>query len=95
MRLDRLGQPVVRLAGLGLLGGEVLAHLLGCLFGRGAHLVGGCRAALGVGALGIRGSRALLGCGPSRFHLGLGRGRVAERRPGSGQPLGDVGERAR
>ena len=59
-----LGEPVVSFARPGLLGGQVLAHLLGRLVGRVAHLVGGGGAALGLGPLGLGGGGALLGCGP-------------------------------
>ena len=59
-----LGQPVVSFACPGLLGGQVLAHLLGRLVRRGAHLVGGGGAALGLGPLGLGGGGALLGRGP-------------------------------
>jgi hypothetical protein len=57
------GQPVVRLAGAGLRGFQVLAHLLGGLVGCGAGLVGDRGAALGVGSLGLGGRRAAPGPG--------------------------------
>ena len=59
-----LGQPLVSLARPGLLGGQVLAHLLGRLVRRGARLVGGGGPPLGLGPLSLSGGRALLGCGP-------------------------------
>ena len=64
MRGGGLGQPLVSFARPGLLGGQVLAHLLGRLVRRGAHLVGGGGAALGLGPLGLGGGRPLLGRGP-------------------------------
>ena len=94
MRGGGLGQPLVSLARPGLLGGQVLAHLLGCLVRRGAHLVGGGGAALGLGPLGLCGRGALLGRGPGGLDFGLGRGGVAEGGHGAGEPVGDAGQLA-
>ena len=56
-----LGQALVSLARPGLLGGQVLAHLLGRLVRRAAHLVSRRGAALCLGPLGLCGDGALLG----------------------------------
>ena len=63
-------------AGAGLLGGQVLAHFLGCLVGGSAHLVGCCGAALGVGPGGLGGRGALLGGRAYRVGFDLSGGRV-------------------
>jgi hypothetical protein len=83
VRLGRRGQPFVGLAGLGLLGGQVLAHLLGGLVGRGAHLVGGRSAALG----------SALGSGARWCHHRPGRSRCYAwrcRKPGCPSYAGAV-----
>lgn len=61
----------------GLLGGQVLAHLLGRLVGHGVGLVSGGGPALGFGPLRLGGGGPLLGCGSRRLHLGLGCGGIA------------------
>ena len=95
MRGGGLGQLVVSFACTGLLGGQVLAHLLGGLICRGAHLIGGGGAALSVGPLGLGGGGPLFGCCPRRLDFGLGRGGVADGGHGGGEPLGGGGDRAR
>ena len=95
VRRGGLGEAVVSFAGPGLLGGEVLAHLLGRFVRHGAGLVGALGPQFGVGPGGFRGRGALLGCPARGLDFGLGRARVAEGGHGAGEPLGDAGQLAR
>ena len=95
MRGGGLGQAVVSFTRPGLLGGQVLAHLLGRLVRRGAHLVGGCGPALGLCPLGFGGCGPLLCRSPCGFDLDLSLGRIGHRGHGASQPLGGRRERAR
>ena len=79
----------------GLLGGQVLAHLLGRLVCHGAGLVGTLGPQLGVGTGGFRGRGPLLSGSARGLDLGLGRARVAEGGHGAGEPLRDAGQLAR
>lgn len=71
---------------------ELRRHLLGGPVGLGAQLLGGDNAAGGLGRRGLRRGGPAFGSCPSRFHLGLGGGRVAKGEGRSSEPVRDAAQ---